>query len=329
MLTASFHFEGEVLQWFKWRDCVRTTPSWEEFTRALCLEFGPLEFEDTSEALFKLRHTGTLKDYISEFRHLANRTSDISHVLLKSYFIGGLKKELKFDVKLLKPATVHDAIAIAVQLDAKFNEFKRSPAKSSHVLKNQFVPTIVFPSTTPKPGKLPVKRLSLEEVQRKRERGECWFCSDKWTNGHKCGLKQLLMLDLLDGDDADFVQEQVEAPELYHMALSECAFYGIIPNQTLQTMKVEGLLNGHSIKIVLDSGSTHNFVDSKILKQWGYQAQTTRPFEVMIVDGGKVRSSGCCKAISLSLGGYECSVDLYSLPLGGCDVVLGYNGWHQ
>lgn len=88
-------------------------------------------------------------------------------------------------------------------------------------------------------------------------------------------------------------------------------------------MKVLGQINGHPVKILLDSGSSHNFVDSKLLKQWGWQAETTKAFEVMIADGGKVTSSGCCKAVELSVAGYHCLTDLYSLPLGGCDVILG------
>lgn len=43
----------------------------------------------------------------------------------------------------------------------------------------------------------------------------------------------------------------------------------------------------------------------------------------MIADGGKVKSSGCCKDMTLSLGGYKCLVDLYAFPLGGCDAMLG------
>lgn len=43
----------------------------------------------------------------------------------------------------------------------------------------------------------------------------------------------------------------------------------------------------------------------------------------MIIDGGKVKSSACCKIIELSLAGYNCHTNLYSLSLGGCDMVLG------
>lgn len=55
----------------------------------------------------------------------------------------------------------------------------------------------------------------------------------------------------------------------------------------------------------------------------GYQVQSIEFLEGMIVDGGKVKSSGCCKAFAIPLGGYNCMVDLYSLILGGCDMVLG------
>lgn len=49
------------------------------------------------------------------------------------------------------------------------------------------------------------------------------------------------------------------------MELSECAFYGTASHQTAQTMKAHGSVNGQSVRISLDSGSTHNFVDSRLL----------------------------------------------------------------
>lgn len=60
-----------------------------------------------------------------------------------------------------------------------------------------------------------------------------------------------------------------------------------------QTMKVQGTLHGHYVKILLDCGSTHNFVDTRLLKQWGQPIHHTKSFEVMIADGGKVKISGC------------------------------------
>ncbi|KAM1132447.1 hypothetical protein FF1_046837 [Malus domestica] len=323
VVTASFHLEGEILQWYRWMDCSNTTPCWEDFTQALCKEFGPSEFDDSTEALFKLRQTGTLRDYIAEFRKLANRTCDVGPLLLKSCFLGGLKRELKYDVKLLKPHSVHDAIAIAVQLDTKFQELKGGiPKPSPTVPKHHPNTTTAINPYVPRVQNYPVKKLSPADIQLKRDKGECWFCTDKWVPGHKCGLKQLLMLDVADQAELDAFPPD-SPPEVHHMELSECAFYGTTATPKAQTMKVQGTLQGHSVRILLDSGSTHNFVDTRLLKQWGQPVHPTKSFEVMIADGGKVQSSGCWRSGALSLGGYTCSVDLYSLPLGGCDLVLG------
>lgn len=46
------------------------------------------------------------------------------------------------------------------------------------------------------------------------------------------------------------------------MELSACAFYDTTENTTVQTMKVAGVINNYPVKILLDSGSTHNVVDS-------------------------------------------------------------------
>lgn len=82
----------------------------------LCQEFGPSELEDSAETLVKLRQVGTLQDYVIEFRLLANRTRDINPSLLKSCFIGGLKAELRHDVKVLKPKDVLETSAFAQQI---------------------------------------------------------------------------------------------------------------------------------------------------------------------------------------------------------------------
>lgn len=56
-------------------------------------------------------------------------------------------------------------------------------------------------------------------------------------------------------------------PELQFMDLSECAFYGTSARQFVHTMKVNGLVNGQVIRILLDSGNSHNFTYSKLLRQ--------------------------------------------------------------
>lgn len=105
-------------------------------------------------------------------------------------------------------------------------------------------------------------------------------------------------------------------PSLSSMELSDCAFYGTIETPIVQTMKVAGVFHTFPVNILLDSGMTHNFVDSRLLKRLGWPCRTTKPFDVMIADRGRVRSQGCCHQIPLELGTYCRHTDLYTLSLG-------------
>ncbi|XP_068338866.1 uncharacterized protein [Pyrus communis] len=192
----------------------------------------------------------------------------------------------------LKPANVHEVIVIAGQLDSKLTKLRTTAPRNSFPVKSQ---PLLHPPNAPtgsRAGSLPVKKLTPAEIQLKRDKGECWFCPDKWTKAHKCGLKQLLMLDVVDSDAlCEFTDVDDATPELLAMSLSECAFYGTIAKQLVRTMKVDGVVLGQYVKILLDSGCTHNFINSKLLKKWSRQAQSTQAFEVMIADGGTIRSS--------------------------------------
>lgn len=167
--------------------------------------------------MFKLCQIGTIHEYLIEFRRLATQTIDLGPILLKSCFLEGLKRELKFDVRLLKLANIYEAIAFNVQLDTKHSKLKVFPPKLASPIKS--LPVVHTPTTYPVPrvGNLAIKKLTSEEIQRKMENGEFWFCTDKWTRGHKCGLKQLLMLDMVNDELPDDESVVIQL-ELLHIA---------------------------------------------------------------------------------------------------------------
>lgn len=129
-----------------------------EFTHAFGQQFGPFAFEDCTESLFKLRQSGTLKEYILDFLRLTNTTTEVGPLLLKSYFLVVLKQELRYNVKLLKPTSVHNVIAIAVQVDAKLHDLKHVPTRLTPPLKPQ---PLAF---KPRALALPYKKLTPDEV---------------------------------------------------------------------------------------------------------------------------------------------------------------------
>lgn len=117
--------------------------------------------------------------------------------MLKSCFIGGLKKELKYYVKLLRPANVHESMVVALQLDAKLCDMKGVYSKLSIPPKPPFTPPTIPSLPIATSHSLPVKKLCPDDVQQKRDRGECWFYEEKRNRGHKCTKRQLHMLNLV------------------------------------------------------------------------------------------------------------------------------------
>lgn len=53
----------------------------------------------------------------------------------------------------------------------------------------------------------------------------------------------------------------------------------------------------------MDSGATHNFVDSATTKRLGLQLQNTHSFAVEVADGEKVAGNCCSKATKLTIRG--------------------------
>ncbi|XP_038972943.1 uncharacterized protein LOC120104998 [Phoenix dactylifera] len=70
-------------------------------------------------------------------------------------------------------------------------------------------------------------------------------------------------------------------------------------------------------------GSTHNFLDERLVKQIGLIAEPTLGFDVALGDGAMLRAEGICRGITLTILGSQFKLDLYPLALRGADLVLG------
>ncbi|KAK0570568.1 hypothetical protein LWI29_003302 [Acer saccharum] len=324
---VSFHLDREFLQWYQWEDCAKTLPVWEDFTKAFCREFGSQGFEDYAESLFKLRQTGSLRDYVSEFRRLATWITNLSPTFRLSCFIGGLKEELKHDVKLLRPATVQDAMNLAVEVDLKFQKLRsfgfNRMKMSALPTKNEI--SSIKPNTETK-EKFPIRKLTPEEIQYKRENNLCFYCDDRYVRGHKCPKKQILLLDIgyNSSDEDEIVQElqNREQTEITACCITACALFGT-PSVAIKTMKVRAVIKNVPVIVLFDSGSSHNFVDHALVKKLGLPMDASVVYDVMIGDGGQIKSKGGCSAVTIKFDQYDYTSDMLSLPLGGCDVVLG------
>jgi hypothetical protein len=116
----------------------------------------------------------------------------------------------------------------------------------------------------------------------------CQYCAEKWVRGHKCApMVQLQAMqglwDLLS-EDSDtgiyYVHSDVDAQ--VHMILSQEAVSVVT---TSKTLKFLGNLQGHSVVILIDSGSSHSFVNATLVAALSGISTLHKPLLVQVANG--------------------------------------------
>ncbi|RVW24821.1 hypothetical protein CK203_112252 [Vitis vinifera] len=197
---------GEANQWWQWlrrayqeEDRVVT---WELFEEELWARFGPTECEDFDEALSKVRQIGSLRDYQKEFERLGNWVHGWSQKALVGSFMGGLRSEISETIRMFKPKTLKEETSLARMKDEQLQRQRRISRPPLPIRTPLALPTTTKAS--------PVKRLSWEEMQKRRAQGLCFNYDDKFTSGHRCKGPQLLLLEGNINDDSEGDTKEAE-----------------------------------------------------------------------------------------------------------------------
>jgi hypothetical protein len=123
--------------------------------------------------------------------------------------------------------------------------------------------------------------------------------------------------------------QEEEDPGIFFLEeFPEISLNAIIGTPSPKTMRLVGIVQFHSLTILIDSGSIHNFLYVKFVAILGFKPLQVDGISVRVANGHKVFSPGSCKAVSIKLQGFSFQTDLFILSLAGCDMVLGIQ-WLQ
>ena len=75
--------------------------------------------------------------------------------------------------------------------------------------------------------------------------------------------------------------------------------------------------------LLVDGGSTHNFIQQHLVSQLGLACCATQPLKVMVGNGQQLECQWLCEAISIELQTISVTVDLYVLPIVDANVIIG------
>jgi hypothetical protein len=90
-----------------------------------------------------------------------------------------------------------------------------------------------------------------------------------------------------------------------------------------QTLKLKGHIKNDNVTVLIDTRSTHNFLDIKIARKLKLFVYPVRDMKVMVANNKKNGNVGKCHKVKLQIQDFNLESELYTIPLGGVDVVLG------
>jgi hypothetical protein len=256
-------------------------------------------------------------------------------------FVDALRDDIRAPVSLHRPLDFDTAASLALLQEDVGSNF-RTARKHDYSYGSKSVPR--GPQPLPPPpridkavsapvlaeekkiceGKSPEERMAALRAFR-RAKGLCIRCAEKWHCGHKCSPTVQLhavqeLLEVFQLDDIDHLYATSEHMDQLFVALSKEAISG---QDGPRTMRLHGIIQGHPLLILVDSGSTHTFISQALSSSLQETSQMFTDNQVQVANGSILHCNSVLKAAKWSVDDFSFTSDLKVLPLCHFDMILG------
>ena len=271
--------------WFNRWERSHPNCSVDQMLEDLVDHFSPSNLaQDARRKLSTLRQLSSVRKYSERFRELLEDVDDIEEIEAKTYFVNGLKDQVKMQVRLrdLEDVFTLDQVEhTALQVDSIMfysKDFGRSDSGSRP-----------FPSSGVSPMQgVKFGRLSAEEVTRYMKENRCFTCGQQGSHTQSCGSK-FRFRNREQKMSALTVDENKDSEE-YSAQLSSMSKTGQIPCSDLMepVLVHEALMNYSKVNVLFDTGASSNFIKrSLVLKHKLKEYDFGRELKLALGDDSK------------------------------------------
>lgn len=167
------------------------------------------------------------------------------------------------------------------------------------------------------------RSISPRELSDLRAKGLCFKCQQPYSPLHRCGEKVFKLIEFREEElnDTDVEVELIQIgedglrgeklgaePDLQWLELPLNALGGTCNPRAL---KIRAKLGERKVVVLVNSGTSHNFVNQCIVEVEEIPVEQTGTFGVRLGNGHKVETRGICKELPLQFGSCEMNVDCY------------------
>ena len=182
-------------------------------------------------------------------------------------------------------------------------------------------PQIQTPISKPRP----IRSITAAEIQFRRDKGQCFYCDDKFTPNHHCPNKHYLLLQVYDSEPPGQETDPPDDDPLLQMLKPEhhLSFNSLNGEHSTCTLCFQGKIQGVQVQVLLDSGSSDNFLQPRIAQRLKLKIQEAPQFQVLVGNGSTLTASGLIQDLPVMTQGHTLHLPVYLLPITSADLVLG------
>jgi hypothetical protein len=162
--------------------------------------------------------------------------------------------------------------------------------------------------------------LSSAEQQERRRQGLCLNCDEPYVRGHVC--QRLFYLEVDDflgeaaGEGGVDPLEEPAAPDVTGVN----ALAGI---RTDKTLLLPVTINGERLLALMDTGSTHNFLNGDMMSRLGLAMAGGEHLRVTVANGDRLPCAGIARDVPVIINDESFSITCVGMRLGCFDFILG------
>lgn len=116
---------------------------------------------------------------------------------------------------------------------------------------------------------------------------------------------------------------QPSHPDNFHLSIQ-----AITGQPSPKTFRFIASILGHEVSVLIDSGSSHNIIQSRVATFLNISTTPIEAFKVMVGNRDYLECASFCPDIPLLIQSYTFHLPFYMFPIQGADVVLGIQ-WLQ
>jgi hypothetical protein len=149
-----------------------------------------------------------------------------------------------------------------------------------------------------------IHKLSGAQMEDRRKKGLCYTCDEKWNRNHVCTKGKIYVLEGCDLFGEQSEEDTLEDTDcMVEEGINGCnenleiSLHAVTGSPNPRTMRLWGMIKYQGVIILIDSGSSHNFLDASISSKIALEVQHVSNIAVKVANGQIIHTKDVCEGL--------------------------------